>query len=108
MPAATVNVGGLTIINHLNGLPDYDWYRLTAGATGVFTASMNYNSTGDLDLRVYTVDNNNTLILLGSSATTGQSKQSVSVVVPAGAPILIWVYGFNFSQGAYDLTFTLA
>jgi hypothetical protein len=104
----TQTINDLTIINHADGLPDYDWYRYTAGATGILTVSMNYNSTGDLDLRVYTVDANNTLIPLGLSATTGQSKQSVSTVIGGGMPILIWVYGFNFAQGAYDLNVTLS
>jgi hypothetical protein len=69
---------------------------------------MNYQSAGNLDLRVYTVDANNTLILLGSGLTTGQSLQSVSTVIGGGMPILIWVYGFDFAQGSYDLNVTLS
>jgi hypothetical protein len=108
LATGTTPLTDLTIINHANGLPDYDWYHFTAGATGTLTVSMIYQSAGDLDLRVYTVDSNNTLILLGSGLSTGQSKQSVTTVIGGGMPILIWVYGFDFAQGSYDLTTSLS
>ncbi len=107
MVPGSVTLGSLTLINHVNGLPDYDWYRATAATTGVFTVSMNYNSTGDLHMRLYTVDANNTLVPLGLSTATGLSKQIITALIPQGMPILIWVYGFNFAQGAYDLTLSM-
>ncbi len=108
LTTGTQTTNDLTIINHANGLPDYDWYRYTAGATGTLTVSINYNSAGDLDLKVYTVDANNTLIPIGASVTTGQSKQTVTTVIGGGMPILIWVYGYDFAQGSYDLNTTLS
>ena len=48
---------------------------------------------------------NSTLPELGSStAVVGFSSQGVSVPVSAGQQVYVWVYGFNFAQGSYDLT----
>ena len=108
LASGTQSQAGLTIINHANGLPDYDWYRYTAGSTGTLTVSIKYQSAGDLDLRVFTVDANNTLIPLGSGLSSGQSQQTVTAAIGGGMPILIWVFGFDFAQGSYDLNVSLS
>ena len=49
-------------------------------------------------------DENGTLVQLGASTLTGGvSTQSTTISVSAGETILLWVYGFNFAQGLYDL-----
>ena len=57
---------------------------------------------------MFTVNSANTLVPLGESETTGQNQQSVTTAVLANEPILIWVYGYNFAQGYYSLTFQLS
>lgn len=110
LAAGSTSLTGLTIGRKPNGLPDYDWYRATPTAGGVFTARLSYNSPegGDLHVRIFTRTAAGTLLELGSSRGTGVTSQSVSVIVAAGTPIFVWVYGFNSVQGNYDLTLDLA
>jgi len=109
--AGTQTFTNLTIDRHANGLFDYDWYRWTAGTTGTFTvdvANIQANG-GDLNVRVYTLNAQNTLIQLGSSRKLGGVRsQSVKVQVNAGEPLLVWVYGYNHALGSYDLGVNLA
>jgi hypothetical protein len=98
---------GLTIFDHPNGLSDYDWYRWTAGFTGTVTAKIQVGNnigpgTGSLELHLFTVDSNNTLIDLGDSVTPGTKTQLVSAAVTAGQPILVEVKGLESSMGVWD------
>jgi hypothetical protein len=88
-----------------NGLPDNDWFRWTDGLSGTFTVTINYrNNSGDLHLRVFTQNKDNTLVQLGSSRELGVTSQTVKVRATRGEPLLVWVYGFNNAEGDYDIT----
>jgi hypothetical protein len=107
LAAGTQNFVGLTIANHANGLPDYDWCRWTIGQSGTFRATISYSITGgDLQLRVYGLMDGQ-LVQLGSSLNTGVTTQSVAVAVGGGEPVFVWVYGFNGAQGEYSLQVSL-
>jgi hypothetical protein len=102
----------LTIGNHANGLSDYDWYEWSAGGDGIATATINRKDGGDLELHLFTVDSNGTLVELGSSATPRARTQAVSAAFSAGQVILVEVKGRETSpgvwaQGSYDLTMDL-
>jgi hypothetical protein len=99
-------VKNLTIAAHASLLPDYDWYTFIAGESGKFTATIAYVplGAGDLNMRIYTVDANNTLIQLGAGLNLHTTFQQVSVSgVPAGMRLFVWVYGFNFAQASYEM-----
>jgi hypothetical protein len=90
---------------------DQDWYRWTAGISGTFTATLSniQANGGDIHERVFQLMPDNSLQQLGSSTLVGGvSTQTVSVPVQAGAQIFVWVYGYNFALGTYDMTGTLA
>jgi hypothetical protein len=100
----------LTINTHSNGLPDTDWYQWSAGQSGTFTASINYNTPdgGDLNMRVFTLSSQGVLIQLGSSLVQHSASQTVSVGVTAGEPLFVWVYGFDNAYGTYGLNVNLS
>jgi hypothetical protein len=95
----------LTINHHANGLPDYDWYQWSAGKTGVLNIVVNYTpaTTGDLNIRVFTLGTNNTMIQIASSRNLGVTQQVVHVIIGEGMPIFLWVYGFNHADASYQL-----
>jgi hypothetical protein len=119
---------GLSIVTRPTGLPDYDWFRWTAGRPGLFTASIETHrllsaegftcdpatvgmGQGDLELYVYTI-RRNTLVLLDASTVPGSRSQTVQASVNAGEVILVEIKGRNFalgqmSQAAYDMTIDL-
>jgi hypothetical protein len=108
----TTTITDLTIANHPNGLSDYDWYRFTAGSAGTVTATINRKAGGDLELHLFTVDSNNTLIELGSDTTPRTATHTVSAAFSPGQVILVEVKGRErrlgvWDQGSYDLTMTL-
>jgi len=107
--AGNTTIDKLTIAGHPDLLPDYDWYSFITAASGSFSATIGYlpNGGGDLNMRVFTVDANNTLIQIGASLAQGTTMQSVRVDVPAGIRILVWVYGFNFAEGTYAMNLSL-
>jgi hypothetical protein len=108
--AGTETIGGLTINIHANGVPDNDWFRWTIGASGTFSATINYTplNGGDLDLRVYALNSSGQLVQLGAGIQRGVKSQHVTVHVTAGEQIYAWIYGFNHEQGDYSLTATLS
>jgi hypothetical protein len=83
------------------GLPDYDWFRWSAGRTGSLTASLSITSgAGPLEIHLFTLAGNTMLELPQGG------------VVAGGAPILVEVKGVEtspgvFGQAAYDLTVNL-
>jgi hypothetical protein len=93
----------LDILNHPDGLADYDWFQWTMGLSGTFTASIVYQASGDLHLRVFVLDDNGMLVQLGAGVNIGATSQHVSVPVLAGQQIFVWVYGLNNAQGVYDM-----
>lgn len=115
--AASQSLQNLTIAQHASGLPDYDWFRWTMGAAGTFTANFNITSAnGPLEMHLFTLDANNTLIELGTISSAGGDTCSfsapLSAQVRAGQPILVEVKGANtslgfHSEGDYNLTVNL-
>jgi hypothetical protein len=107
---ATVNYTGLTINLHTDGTDDQDWYQITTTQAGTLSVSVNHiASGGDLWLRLFKVNSNGTLLEIGNSTLTGGvTTQLASVTVNAGDQIDIWVFGFNFALGFYDLGMSLA
>jgi hypothetical protein len=103
---------GLSIDRHANGFFDQDWYKWGMGASGTFTVSLtNINAGGgDLHVRVFRLNAaNDTLTELGNSTQVGGfSSQQVAVGVNAGDEIYVWVYGFNFALGTYNLSVSLS
>ena len=110
LPAGTEDFANLSIVDLPNGLPNVDWFRAATAQAGTLTVQINYTiATGtDLNMRVFTLDSSGMLHQLGSSRNSNTNHQTVSVSVAAGEPIFVWIYGFNHSTGAYDLSFTLA
>ena len=99
-------IKNLSIAAHANLLPDYDWYSFVAGESGTFTATIAYvaSGAGDLNMRIYAVDANNTLIQLGAGLNLHTTFQQAFVAgVPAGMRLYVWVYGFNFAQASYEM-----
>jgi Beta-propeller repeat len=108
--ASSVAYTGLTIDIHPNGVQDQDWYSVTMLQSGTLTGSLNniQASGGDLQLRVYRKNSNNTLTQIGNAALAGGlSTQSGSMVVNAGDQLYLYVYGYNYATGFYDLGLAL-
>jgi hypothetical protein len=105
--------GPLSInLHNVNGHLIYaqDWWRWTAGHAGTFTATLSNIQAGfgDLHERIFRLLPDNSLQLLGSSTLTGGvATQSVSVQANAGDLLFVWVYGYNFAVGTYNLTVNL-
>jgi hypothetical protein len=108
----SASIGDLSITSHQSGLPDYDWYRFEAGLDGTFQVSLTGSSAdGILELWLYTLAADNTLIPLGDSR--GQSQlcnqvYTLTAAVRRGDPLLIQVKGTNpvpglHSRGNYAL-----
>lgn len=108
--SGTMNLTGMAIARHANGLHDYDWYSLQPASSGTLTVTLNNIRTlggGDLHLRIFRVVGG-ALIEIGSSTLLGRRRtQSASVQVLAGEQILVWVFGYDFAQGNYDLQLKL-
>lgn len=95
-------------INIQDGLIDRDWYRWTIGSSGTFNVNLSsINSAGDLHVRVYRRVGN-VLVEIASSTQTGSvDSQAAAAGVSAGDEIYVWVFGFNFATGSYDLQVSL-
>jgi hypothetical protein len=94
----------LSISNARTGLPDYDWFRWSAGRTGVFTADITQIALGDLELHVFTLVGS-TLVELGNSLTPGLIERSVVTFVTEGQPLFVEVKGRNSTPGVQDQGF---
>jgi hypothetical protein len=115
-PGTSEILENAAIENHANGLPDYDWYRWTAGATGTVTARIgDLAGSGPLELHLFTVNGAGTLIPLRQvNVAAGDCSLNalVAVSVNAGEPVLVEVKGANtspgtFGTGGYDLLMNL-
>src|SRR5207253_2390340 len=98
----------LSIANHPDGLPDYDWYKWVMSTGGTFTAHTQRTAGGDLELHIFTVQSDNTLVELTSSTAPGLASRTLQVSVTVGQIILVEVKGRNSStgiqdQGTYDM-----
>jgi hypothetical protein len=106
-------IEALSIQDHTNGLPDYDWYQWTTGAAGLVTAQVHIGSTaGPLEMHLFTIDANGTLIQLGEDQTPIGGLLDVSANVAANQPLLVEVKGLEtapgvWGQGHYSLDVTL-
>jgi hypothetical protein len=97
----------LTVSQTSTGFPDYDWFRWAPTTAGTFTASMTVLATdGSLELHVFTVRPDNTLVELGSVTSMGSQSCNMGVQVAvgtnAGQPMLVEVKGTNSALGVHD------
>jgi hypothetical protein len=100
-------------IHTVNGHPvfDQDWYTWTAGITGTFTSTLSniQANGGDINERLFVQLPNGSLELLNSSTLLGGvPTQTASINVQAGQHIYVWVYGYDFALGTYDLSVNLS
>jgi hypothetical protein len=91
---------------------DQDWYRWQAGISGTFTSTLTSinptTSGGDIHEKVFKLLGDGSLLQIGASTLIGGvSKQSVAVRVNVGDNLLVWVYGYKFALGTYDLNVSL-
>jgi hypothetical protein len=94
------------VVNHSNNLPDYDWFRWSAGANGVLSATFSTAATnGALEMHVFKLGANNTLVELGSTVSGGNTSvngaTTLSTTVRQGEQILVEVKGVNSSLGVF-------
>ena len=109
--AAPSSLSALTINLKPDGSYDQDWFKWNMGQSGTVTIGMNNISAGggDLILRVFKLNSNNTLSEIGNSVTTGGvTTRQVSAAVNAGDEIYAWIQGYNFATGGYDLSASIA
>jgi hypothetical protein len=86
---------------------DRDWFRFQTARSGRLAVVVDPDDTLDADFRLYTLNANNTLIELASSQARGAGvTEGWEINVTPDMPILVWVYGFNGSVGAYHLRIT--
>jgi hypothetical protein len=101
----------LSITNQPNGLPDYDWFRWTAGKSGTFSTTMSILAErGGLEIHLFTLVGNS-LVQLDSNMSSTFIKK-VSSNVTAGQTILVEVKGINYAPflmgvGIYNLDVNL-
>jgi hypothetical protein len=111
-------IPSLTITRHANNLPDYDWFRWQPAMPGIFTVSFTVGETaGDLELHLFTINKDGTLVELGSttSGLSGSciaSTPAIQAAVSSHQPMLVEVKGVESSPGKwgvgfYDLTVSL-
>jgi hypothetical protein len=106
--AGTVTYEGNAIQNLPNGMPANNWGIWTAGQAGTVSVSLQYTIPGgDLNFRLYTLDANGNLLPIAAGTALGVNDQLASVAVTAGQPLVIWIYGYNHAQGAYNLSVNL-
>jgi hypothetical protein len=101
----------LTINRHANGVADTDWFVWTASRIGTVNVSITYDNSlfgGDLQLRLFTVSTQGTLIQLGASHLTGVTTQRISVSqIFTNEPLFVFVSGVGGSIATYSLSGSL-
>lgn len=96
-------VDQMTISTHDNGLPDYDWFQWRTGIPGTVTINLSSTSnSGDLELRVYVIDNGGFLHEVAKDATPGVVSRFVAIRFNPGQTFLVEVKGRNTSPGVID------
>jgi hypothetical protein len=108
-PVGTQTLAGLSIFDLPSGFERVDWYRWTASQGGTFSVQIDYTifSGTDLHLRLFILDSAGILHQLASSRNMNTTTQRVSVGVTPGEQLFAWIYGFNHSQGTYQMTVSL-
>jgi hypothetical protein len=96
-------------ITTVGGVHEDDYFRWTMSSGGTFTATItNITSNGDLWVKIYQVNANNTLTLIGQATGLGHlTTQSAAAQVTAGESVIVNVVGFNFAVGTYDMAESL-
>jgi hypothetical protein len=100
-----------------DNLPDYDWFRWTAGAVGTFSAGFNILATdGDMEIHLFRLEGDGTLTQLAQASSANSNecsfKTTLSVAAQPGQTFLVEVKGANsapgvYGHGIYDLTVSL-
>jgi hypothetical protein len=108
-PGGTIMLNNLTIANHPDGLPDYDWFRVTLGGSGTFIANMIVTAGGPLEAHLWMLDSSGFIDEM--SMGTGGSVTLPGIFAP-GTVVFVEVKGVptgpsTFTQGAYNLTMQL-
>ena len=101
---------GLTIIRLGDNTMDQDFYRWVVGASGTLSVTLsNILSNGDIQFRLYKVNADNTLSEIASGTNYGGlTSQAGAAHVDAGENVILYVFGFNFAVGSYDMTVALS
>jgi len=101
--ANTTSITDLNIDRTPLGLPDYDWYTWTAGSGGTFNVNVAESTGGILEVHVFTVNAQNTLIELGNNINIiAGGNATVSAALSAGQRVWVEVKGHNSSFGVVD------
>ena len=96
----------MTITNHANGKPDYDWYFFGAGVSGTYNFSLNEGATGQLEIHLFRSNSDGTLTELAVSNSGTSQAFSIGEVVYVevkGASTGVGTMG----TGAYTLSITV-
>jgi hypothetical protein len=105
----TLTLEELTI--HDNRIADDDWFRFRADRAGTLRIDMeivNGFFNADLDIRLFTVNANGTMIELANSLSKQNGgTEAIQVNVTADMELYLYVYGYDRSMAEYKLTFTL-
>jgi hypothetical protein len=104
--------GGMDIVNNENGngMVDQDWFKWGVPTGGTFDVNLTNIQAGggDIHVRVFKLNANGTLTEVASSTLLGGvAIQGAAAAVAPGATVYVWVYGFNFAQGTYNLNVNL-
>jgi hypothetical protein len=101
--AAATSVSNLNTNYHTDtNLPDYDWYKWSAGSSGTFSVTVDANSGGNLEVSVWTVDSSGILTELSSGNTTNGGTVTLTASVSSGQEVYVEVKGYESSVGVMD------
>jgi len=89
-------------ISNQAGLPDYDWFTVRAGKAGKLDLRMIQGSSGSLEVRFFTLDQNMHLVERASSTKPNQFYRNLSMNVFANELVYIEVKGRNSAYGVMD------
>ena len=92
-------------ISNQAGLPDYDWFTVRAGKAGKLNLRMIQGSSGSLEVRFFTLDQNMHLVERASSTKPNQFFRTISMDVFANELVYIEVKGRNSAYGVTDEAF---
>lgn len=105
------NLGGLNRSIEIDGLAiakkatqDRDWFKFQIPRSGPLNVNIEMDKgAGDLDLRIYTVQNGTLKELARSTKRKKGGTESVTINGKANTPYLIQIIGFNGATGGYNL-----
>jgi hypothetical protein len=110
---SSITLNNLTIADHPDGTPDYDWFRVTAANSGTFLAGMTVTAAGPLELHLWVQDPASGAIFEVGEAVVGMgTPQALATAVNAGETVFVEVKGTPFApdaftQGVYNLQLVL-